>query len=53
LTIEALAILTGERAVKAAKPLQKRAFKQSIKARKAMSDAKKVWLAAERKASKV
>jgi hypothetical protein len=52
LTIEALAILTGERVAKAAKPLQKRVFKQSIKARKAMSEAKKAWWAAKRKASK-
>jgi hypothetical protein len=52
LTIEALAILTGERVAKAAKPLQKRAFKQSVKARKAMSEAKKAWWAARKKEAK-
>jgi hypothetical protein len=38
--------------VTAAKPLKKRVFKQSAKARKAMSDAKKAWWAAKRKATK-
>jgi hypothetical protein len=51
-TLEALAILTGKRVVTAAKPLKKRVFKQSAKARKAMSDAKKAWWAAKRKATK-
>ena len=51
-TLEALAILTGKRVVTAAKPLKKRMFKQSAKARKAMSDAKKAWWAAKRKSTK-
>jgi hypothetical protein len=52
LTLEALAILTGERIAKTTKPLQKKVYKQSAKARKAMSDAKKAWWAAKRKATK-
>ena len=51
-TLEALAILTGKRVVTAAKPLKKKVYKQSAKARKAMSDAKKAWWAAKRKATK-
>lgn len=52
LTLEALAVLTGERVAKIAKPLKKKVYKQSAKARKAMSDAKKAWWAAKKKASK-
>jgi ElaB/YqjD/DUF883 family membrane-anchored ribosome-binding protein len=52
MTLEALAVLTGKRVYNAAKPLRKRVFKQSAKARKAMSDAKKAWWAAKRKATK-
>jgi hypothetical protein len=52
LTLEALAILTGERVTKAAKPLKKKIYKQSAKARKAMSLAKKAWWAARKKAAK-
>ena len=51
-TLEALAILTGKRVVTAAKPLKRKVYKQSAKARKAMSDAKKAWWAAKRKAAK-
>jgi ElaB/YqjD/DUF883 family membrane-anchored ribosome-binding protein len=52
LTLEALAILTGERVTKAAKPLKKKIYKQSAKARKAMSEAKTAWWAARKKAAK-
>jgi hypothetical protein len=51
LTLEALAILTGERVTKAAKPLKKKIYKQSAKARKAMSQAKTAWWAARKKAA--
>jgi hypothetical protein len=52
LTLEAIAILTGERVAKAAKPLKKKVYKQSVKARKAMSEAKTAWWAARKKAAK-
>jgi hypothetical protein len=52
LTLEALAILTGERVAKATKPLAKKVYKQSVKARKAMSRAKTAWWAARKKAAK-
>jgi hypothetical protein len=52
LTLEALAILTGERVAKAAKPLAKKVYKQSVKARKAMSAAKTAWWAARKKAAR-
>jgi ElaB/YqjD/DUF883 family membrane-anchored ribosome-binding protein len=52
LTLEALAILTGERLAKATKPLKKKVYKQSAKARKAMSEAKTAWWAARKKAAK-
>ena len=49
LTLEGLAHLTGKRAVSVAAPLKKKVYRQSAKARKAMSDAKKAWWAAKRK----
>jgi hypothetical protein len=52
LTLEALTILTGERVARAAKPLKKKVYKQSAKARKAMSLAKTAWWAARKKAAK-
>lgn len=52
LTLEALAILTGERVAEAAKPVKKKIFRQSAKARKAMSEAKRAWWAAKKKAAR-
>jgi hypothetical protein len=49
LTLEAIAHLTGKRVATVAAPLKKKAFRQSAKARKAMSDAKRAWWAAKRK----
>ena len=46
LTLDALAHLTGKRIVTVAAP---RAFRQSAKARKAISAAKKAWWIARRK----
>jgi hypothetical protein len=50
--LEAVALLTGKRVATAAAPLKKKAFKQSAKARKAMSAAKKAWWAARKKQAK-
>jgi hypothetical protein len=51
-TLEALALLAGKRVATAAAPLRKKAYKQSAKARKAMSTAKKAWWAAKKKQAK-
>lgn len=48
-TLEAIAHLTGKRAVTVAAPLKKKAFRQTAKARKAMSAAKTAWWAAKKK----
>ena len=52
MTLEGLAHLTGERIATATAPLKKKAFRQSAKARKAMSAAKKAWWAAKKKQTK-
>jgi hypothetical protein len=51
-TLEALALLAGRRVATAAAPLRKKAYRQSAKARKAMSAAKKAWWAAKKKQTK-
>jgi hypothetical protein len=50
MTLDALAHLAGKRIGAAAVPLKKKAFRQSAKARKAMSAAKKAWWAAKKRA---
>jgi hypothetical protein len=52
MTLEGIAHLTGKRVAIAAAPLKKKAFRQSAKARKAMSAAKKAWWAAKKKQTK-
>lgn len=49
LTLDALAHLTGKRVATVAAPLKKKAFRQSARARKAISAAKKAWWAAKKK----
>jgi hypothetical protein len=49
MTLEGLAHLTGKQIATATAPLKKKAFRQSARARKAMSDAKRAWWAARRK----
>jgi hypothetical protein len=52
ITLEGIAHLTGKRVATATAPLRKKAFRQSAKARKAMSAAKKAWWAAKKKQTK-
>jgi hypothetical protein len=52
MTLDALAHLTGKRVANATAPLKKKAFRQTTKARKAMSAAKKAWWAAKKKQTK-
>jgi hypothetical protein len=52
LTLEGLAHLTGNQIANATAPLKKKAYRQTAKARKAMSAAKKAWWAAKRKQAK-
>jgi hypothetical protein len=52
MTLEGLAHLTGKQITTATAPFKKKAFRQSAKARKAMSAAKKAWWAAKKKQTK-
>jgi hypothetical protein len=52
MTLEGLAHLTGKQIATATAPLKKKAFRQTAKARKAMSAARKAWWAAKKKQTK-
>jgi hypothetical protein len=52
MTLEGIAHLTGKRVATATAPLKKKAFRQTAKARKAMSAARKAWWAAKKRQTK-
>jgi hypothetical protein len=52
MTLEGLAHLAGNQIATATAPLKKKAYRQTAKARKAMSAAKKAWWAAKKKQTK-
>jgi hypothetical protein len=52
MTLEGLAHLAGKRIPTATAPLKKKTFRQSARARKAMSAARKAWWAAKKRQTK-